>query len=117
MTRPQSINHFQLHTLERGWHTETFLPIFEGLKYCEDLPQSFCKRIDKTGYCPFACYCHPMVQDASNPHSWHKLCTIFVAKSGLLDIKELFNTKLGCSHKNDDYLRALALLKGVCFER
>jgi len=98
------IDHYTL-VLNGKWSTITFLPIFDGLKWATDMPQSFCAA------CPFACYCHPLVRDARNPHEFHKLCTVFLARTGLLDMKALFGCKNGCACKDDDYSRAVALLK------
>lgn len=80
------IDHYETFT-NGEWRIFSFLPIFSGLKWAQEMPDAFCAE------CPFACYHHPMVRDVNNKYKSHKLCTLFVVKAGLIDIKTVFGDK------------------------
>jgi len=65
----------------------------------------------KCGDCPLAVYNHPLVQDEDDEHSYNKLCTLQVIRSGLLDLKTVFKDIGGCGSQPDDYKRAKRLMR------
>lgn len=76
MNRP-IINHIAWIGTDGKWHRRTFLPIYDALKWAEDMDCHNCKLASR---------CHPAVK---NGNAYHKLCTLTVIKAGLIKESEL----------------------------
>ena len=106
---PKNISSYIL-TVAGSWETHTFSPLFDAtFVWCSDVLHSFCQT------CSLGCYCHPLVRDPENENMFHKLCTLSVAKVGLIDLKHLTSCKGGCNPKDSDYSYAVKMLKNLKF--
>lgn len=105
--KPTSISMIRMTYMAKH-SCQTFLPIFDdAFVWCTDVLDSFCSA------CPLACYPHPLVQDPKNQYSYFKLCTLSVAKIGLIDLKQLTRNKSNLT--GSDYKRSVQLVKDLKF--